>query len=74
MLNKLKWNLVAGTNTLYVNRDNYYTEVFAGLENIFKLVRVDFVWAYQAQPGNRFGVRLGLGGLLGNAVSISRRK
>lgn len=71
--NKLKWTLVGGTNTFYVNRNNYYTEVFVGLENIFKLIRVDFVTAYQAAGGNNFGVRVGLGGLLGGSVQVRRR-
>ncbi|HUC80674.1 MAG TPA: DUF5686 family protein, partial [Flavisolibacter sp.] len=72
LLNKLKWNLVAGTNTFYVNGDNYYVELFAGLENIFKILRVDFVTAAQAAPGNRFGVRVGLGGVIGGAVTGAR--
>lgn len=69
-LNKLKWYLVGGANTFYVNRDNYYVEVFAGLENIFKLFRVDFVNAYQPGLGNRFGVRVGFGGLLGGKLEF----
>lgn len=68
LFNKLKWNLVAGANTFYVNRDNYYIELFAGLENIFKLFRVDFVNAYQPGEGNKFGVRVGFGGLIGGKV------
>ena len=72
LFNKLKWNLVAGTNSFYVNGDNYYVEAFAGLENIFKLFRVDFVTAAQAGPGHSFGVRLGLGGALGG--SFVRRR
>jgi hypothetical protein len=72
LLNKLKWNLVAGTNTFYINRNNYYVEAFAGLENILKVLRVDLVTAAQAQPGNRFGVRVGFGGVLGG--SINRRR
>ncbi len=71
LFNKLKWNLVAGTNTFFVNRDNYYVEAFAGLENILKIFRVDFVAGYQAQPGNHFGVRIGLGGLLGGAMNVA---
>jgi hypothetical protein len=73
LFNRLKWNLVVGSNTFYVNRDNYYMEAFAGLENIFKIFRVDFVSAYQAQPGHSFGVRIGLGGIIGGAVQFSRR-
>ena len=72
LLNKLKWNLVTGTNTFYVNRDNYYVELFAGLENILKIFRVDFVTAAQAAPGNRFGVRIGFGGVIGGAVRVER--
>jgi hypothetical protein len=72
LLNRLKWNLVAGTNTFYVNRDNYYVEAFVGLENILKIFRVDFITATQAQPGNNFGVRIGFGGVIGGAVRVAR--
>ncbi len=68
LFNKLKWYLVGGANTFYVNKNNYYVEVFAGLENIFKLFRVDFVNAYQPGLGNRFGVRVGLGGIIGGKI------
>jgi hypothetical protein len=71
LLNKLKWNLVGGANAFYVNKDNYYVEVFAGLENIFKLFRVDFVNAYQPGLGNKFGVRIGFGGLIGGKVRFT---
>ena len=72
LFNRLKWHLVGGTNTFYVNRKNYYAEIFAGLENIFKIFRVDIVTAVQSAPGNSVGVRVGFGGLIGN--SISRRR
>lgn len=65
LFNKLKWHLVAGANTFYVNKSNYYVEVFAGLENIFKLFRVDVINAYQPGIGNRMGVRVGFGGIIG---------
>ena len=73
LFNRLKWNLVGGANTFYVNKDNYYVEVFAGVENIFKLIRVDFVTAIQPGQGNNFGVRVGLGGLLGGKISFGSR-
>jgi len=63
--NKLKWNLVLGSNTFYVNTKNYYAEGFVGIENIFKLFRVDLVSAWQPGLGNTYGVRIGFGGLLG---------
>ena len=70
LFNKLKWNLVIGANTFYVNKSNYYAEVFVGLENIFKIFRVDFVNAYQPDVGNKFGVRIGFGGLIGGKVQF----
>ncbi|HLG40386.1 MAG TPA: DUF5686 and carboxypeptidase regulatory-like domain-containing protein [Chitinophagaceae bacterium] len=73
LLNKLKWNLVIGSNTFYVNRNNYYLEAFAGIENIFKLLRVDFVNAYQPELGNEFHIRIGLGGLIGGKVSFNNQ-
>ncbi|MGZ8561960.1 MAG: DUF5686 family protein, partial [Flavisolibacter sp.] len=71
LFNKFKIHLVGGANSFYVNTDNYYVEVFAGLENIGKILRVDFVTAYQSQPGNRFGIRIGLGGIIGGAVRFN---
>jgi len=69
--NRLKWHLVGGSNTFYINRNNYYVEVFAGIENILKIFRVDFVTAYQSQPGNAFGIRVGMGGIIGGAIQKS---
>jgi hypothetical protein len=68
LLNRLKWNLVVGSNAFYVNRNNNYVEVFAGLENIFKLIRVDVIAGYQSQDNTRIGVRVGFGGLLGGLI------
>jgi hypothetical protein len=70
LFNKLRWNLVGGANTFFVNSNNYYVEVFAGVENIFKMFRVDFVNAYQPGLGNKFGVRIGFGGLIGGKVQF----
>ncbi len=72
LFNKLKWNLVVGGNTFFVNRNNYYAEAFVGLENIFKVFRVDFVNAYQPHLGNKFGVRIGFGGLIGGKVLFNK--
>lgn len=70
LFNRLKWNLVAGSNAFYVNRNNNYVEVFAGLENIFKMIRVDVVAGYQSQLPTRVGVRVGFGGILGGAFRV----
>ena len=66
----LKWNLVAGANAFYVNGDNNYVEIFGGLENIFKLLRVDFVASYLNGKTGQFGVRFGFGGLLGGMANF----
>ena len=55
LFRRLNWNLVAGSNAFYVNRDNNYVEIFGGLENIFKLIRVDVVGSlseWQSGTGN----------------------
>jgi hypothetical protein len=68
LFNKLKWYFLVGTNTFFVNNGKYYTEVFAGVENIFKLFRVDFINAYQPGRNPLFGIRIGAGGLIGGKI------
>ena len=46
LFRKLNWNLVTGANAFFVDANRNYSEVFIGLENIFKTVRVDFVMGY----------------------------
>lgn len=70
LFKRLNWNLVAGTNAFYVNNNNNYVEVFAGLENIFKLFRVDVVGSYLNGNNGQVAVRIGLGGLLGGKISF----
>jgi len=69
LFRRLKWNLVAGSNAFYVNRNNNYVEIFGGLENIFKLVRVDVVGAYLNGNAGQITLRIGFGGLLGGAFA-----
>ena len=45
VIRKLKWNLVAGVGSLWLNAGNY-AEWHVGLENIFRLFRVDVVKGY----------------------------
>lgn len=70
LLNKLKWNLVAGSNAFYVTKDNYYVEAFVGIENILKFFRVDFINAYQPDINYIFGIKIGAGGLLGGKIKF----
>ncbi|WP_212004175.1 DUF5686 family protein [Chitinophaga sp. HK235] len=72
LLNRLKWNLVAGSNAFYVNGQNNYVEAFLGLENILKVLRVDVVAGYQSQDDTRVGVRVGFGGIFGNLVRFNQ--
>jgi hypothetical protein len=65
LLRNLQWNLVAGGNAFYVNRNNNYVEVFGGLENILKIFRVDVVVAYLNGKTGQVGARLGFDGLFG---------
>jgi len=67
---RLNWYLVAGSNAFYVNTNNNYIEAFAGLENIFKLLRVDVIASYLNGNTGLVGVRVGFGGLLGGIVSV----
>ncbi len=68
LFKKLNWNMVAGSNAFYVNKNSNYAEVFAGLENIFKILRVDFVAAYANGKKGTTGIRLGFGGIIGGSV------
>ncbi|MEO6405516.1 MAG: DUF5686 and carboxypeptidase regulatory-like domain-containing protein [Ferruginibacter sp.] len=73
LFRKLSWNLVAGSNAFLVNKDNNYVEVFAGLENILKIFRVDVVAAYENGKQGHTGIRIGAGGSIGGAVKTNRR-
>jgi hypothetical protein len=69
--NRLNWNLVAGSNAFYVNRNNNYVELFFGLENILKIFRIDFVAAYENGKMGHTGIRIGTGGLIGSNMNIN---
>jgi Family of unknown function (DUF5686)/CarboxypepD_reg-like domain len=60
----LNWHLVAGANSFYVNKNNTYFEAFAGFENIFKILRVDFIQAWQSGRRGTTGIRVGFKGVL----------
>lgn len=77
LLKKLNWNLVEGVNLLYIDPNTRYAEIFVGLENIFKIVRVDFVAAIRNGYYPGWNVRFGFGGLLGdglNPLRFTRKK
>ncbi len=72
LLKKLNWNLVYGTNALYVNPSTKYAEAFGGLENIFKFLRVDFVAGFQNGFKPTYTYRVGFDGLLAPAINSQR--
>ena len=56
---KLNLYLVTGANGFYINSNKYYYEVFAGLDNIFKQLRVDFVQSYLNGKPWQSGFKIG---------------
>ena len=68
-LKKLNWNLVMGSNGLYVNDANNYIEAFVGLENIFKVCRLDFVAGFERGKKPVTAFVLGADGLLGAVIN-----
>lgn len=74
LFKRLNWNLVDGVNALYINPGRYYTEVFAGLENILKILRVDLMAGFETNKSVKYGVRIGVGGIIGGNVSNQKFK
>jgi hypothetical protein len=72
LFRRLNWHLVGGANTFYVNQNNNYVEGFVGLENIFKVLRVDVIGSWLNGNTGMVGVRLGFGGIIGGNVQIGR--
>ena len=72
LFKRLNWNLVAGSNGFFVNEDNNHIELFAGIENILKVFRVDFVAAFEAGVPGTTGIRIGAGGILGGSINVNR--
>ncbi len=68
LFNRLKWHLVGGGNAFYVNEKSNYVELFVGLENIFKVLRIDFIAAYENGRGTLTGIKFGGGGIFGDRV------
>jgi len=63
-IKKLNLRLVMGTNSFWVKDTPNYFEFFVGIENIFKVIRVDFVQAYQNGPYSS-GIKIGIRGFTG---------
>jgi hypothetical protein len=60
LLKQLKWNLVTGANGLLLNSGRHYIEPYVGLENIFRILRVDYVMGFEKNRKTLAGFRVGL--------------
>jgi hypothetical protein len=60
LIQRLNLRVVTGANTIWLKEQNY-TEVFIGVDNILKLFRIDYVWgmgkAVMPQNGIKIGIR-----------------
>lgn len=72
LFKRLNWNLVEGANALYINPNTQYVEIFAGIENIFKGIRIDAVMGLQNGMKPVFTYRIGFGGILGDSFNVLR--
>ena len=61
LFRKLKWQEVASLNYLTTVQAGHYVELGAGIEHIFKVLRVDFYTALQSGQQLGTGVRVGYG-------------
>ena len=64
-VNKLNLFLVLGANGLYTSSNKHYYETFFSIENIFRVVRLDFIQSFSTDPQLRTtGMRISFSGLL----------
>lgn len=58
-IKKLNIYLVIGANGFYIDKDRNYYEVFAGIDNIFKQFRIDFVHGFLDGKSYKSAFRIG---------------
>ncbi|MDB5284068.1 MAG: hypothetical protein JWO06_3143 [Bacteroidota bacterium] len=56
----LKWGEVLGFHFLYTPTRKEYFQLDAGIDNIFKIIRVDFVAGFLGETVYHFGARVGI--------------
>lgn len=61
LIKKLKWQVVGGVHYLYEPTYGNYWEVTAGIENIFQIIRVDFIAPFRERDVQQFTFRFQLG-------------
>ena len=65
LIRKLKWQTVTGVNSLFTKEFTTYNEVYIGIENIFKILRIDMVGSINDKkfvPYIKLGVDFGVFG------------
>jgi len=62
IIRKLNLRLLTGTNTIFINKDQYYIEGFVGLDNILKIIRVDYIRGFEKNKPINQGIRIGIRG------------
>ena len=60
LVRKLNLRLVGGGNAFFVSKDNNYYEFFFGVNNILKVLRLDYVWAFNDNKRYTTGMKWGL--------------
>ena len=61
LIRKLGWQTVAGFHFLYTSTSPEYFEITAGIEHIFKVGRIDLVYAFEQDKNPKPHVRLSFG-------------
>lgn len=61
LLKKLKWQTLFLANYLTTPVFEDYWEIGVGIEHIFKVMRVDYVWSFQENIALSQGLRIGVG-------------
>lgn len=57
---KYNWFFVTGVNALHYATESNYVETYFGIENIFKVIRVDFIKGFAPNGNKTSGIRLTL--------------
>ena len=60
LFRKLNWFFVISGNSLFVNPDKHFYEVAFGIENIFKIIRIDGVEGFSDNGYKTTGIRFSL--------------
>lgn len=59
-IKKLNLYLLTGMNTAYVNADRRYFEWYIGIDNLFKIIRADYIFSYQVGKPMQSALRIGV--------------